>query len=87
MEEHRIIYTGALLSAAAICMEMKVVLIWVNFCQIFLPCISFIRYGFLHVVKIRNEVDGHVYTGTESLRTARIMYWHYACSCLGIKCE
>jgi hypothetical protein len=48
--------------------------------------ISLIRYGFLRVVKIGNEVEGNVYTGTEGLHTARIMCWDYACSCLGIKC-
>jgi hypothetical protein len=40
---------------------------------------------FLHVAKIGNEAEGNVYIGTEDLRTARIMYWDYACSCLGIK--
>jgi hypothetical protein len=67
-------------------LEMKVVLIWMNFCQIFLPWISLTRYGFLHVVKLGNEDEGNVYTGTEGLRTGRIMYWDYACSCFGIKC-
>ena len=65
---------GSLSSATAVCLEMKVVLIWMNFCQIFLPWISLIRYGFLHIVKIGNEVAGNIYTRTEGLRIALIMY-------------
>jgi hypothetical protein len=66
-------------------LEMEVLLIGMNFCQIFLPWISLIWYGFLHVVKTGSEVVGNVYTRTEGLRTALIMYWDYACFYVGVK--
>jgi hypothetical protein len=41
-KKHRFVYKGALLSATKNCLEMEVLLIGMNFCQIFLPWISLI---------------------------------------------